>query len=55
MTMTLSIQILVYMAILAFMAFAWGYSKGHRDGLQLGMYRARSLARLADQAKDANR
>lgn len=51
MTTTLTIQIIVYMVILAFIAFAWGYSKGHRDGIIMGRIQARKLERLAKAAK----
>lgn len=51
MTTALSIQIIVYMAILAFISFAWGYSKGHRDGMLMGRIQARKLERLAKAAK----
>lgn len=43
MSTTLTIQILVYMGILAFLAFAWGYSKGHREGTLLGRRQAYRL------------
>ena len=46
MTTALSIQIIVYMMILAFIAFAWGYRKGHKDGILMGRIQARKLARL---------
>lgn len=36
MNTALTIQILVYMGILALIAFAWGYHLGHRDGLIMG-------------------
>ena len=49
MTTTLAIQIIVYMVILAFIAFAWGYSKGHRDGMLMGRIQARKLARMAKE------
>jgi hypothetical protein len=51
MTTTLSIQIVVYMVILAFIAFAWGYSKGHKDGMLMGRIQARKLERLAKAAE----
>jgi hypothetical protein len=51
MTTTLTIQIIVYMVILAFIAFAWGYSKGHKDGIIMGRIQARKLERLAKAAK----
>jgi heme/copper-type cytochrome/quinol oxidase subunit 2 len=51
MTTTLTIQIIVYMVILAFIAFAWGYSKGHKDGMLMGRIQARKLERLAKAAK----
>jgi thiamine transporter ThiT len=51
MSTALSIQIMVYMIILAFIAFAWGYSKGHRDGMLMGRIQARKLERLAKAAK----
>jgi hypothetical protein len=51
MTTALSIQIIVYMVILAFIAFAWGYSKGHKDGIIMGRIQARKLERLAKAAK----
>jgi len=51
MTTALSIQIVVYMVILAFIAFAWGYSKGHKDGMIMGRIQARKLERLAKAAK----
>lgn len=51
MTTTLAIQIIVYMVILAFIAFAWGYSKGHKDGIIMGRIQARKLERLAKAAK----
>jgi hypothetical protein len=51
MTTTLSIQIIVYMVILAFIAFAWGYSKGHKDGMLMGRIQARKLERLAKAVK----
>ena len=51
MTTALSIQIIVYMIILAFIAFAWGYSKGHKDGIIMGRIQARKLERLAKAAK----
>lgn len=50
MTTTLAIQIIVYMVILGFMAFAWGYSKGHRDGMLMGRIQARKLARMAKES-----
>lgn len=50
MTTALSIQIIVYMVILAFIAFAWGYSKGHKDGLQIGVIRGRSIRRATEKA-----
>ena len=55
MTQTLAIQILVYVSIIAFLTFAWGYSKGHRDGLQIGVTRGRALARATRRSEDANR
>lgn len=51
MSTALSIQIIVYMVILAFIAFAWGYSKGHKDGIIMGRIQARKLERLAKAAK----
>ena len=51
MTTALTAQIIVYMAILAFISFAWGYSKGHRDGIIMGRIQARKLERLAKAAK----
>jgi thiamine transporter ThiT len=51
MSTALSIQIVVYMIILAFIAFAWGYSKGHKDGIIMGRVQARKLERLAKAAK----
>jgi hypothetical protein len=51
MSTTLSIQIVIYMIILAFIAFAWGYSKGHKDGMLIGRIQARKLERLAKAAK----
>lgn len=51
MSRALEIQIIVYMIILAFIAFAWGYSKGHRDGIIMGRIQARKLERLAKAAK----
>jgi thiamine transporter ThiT len=51
MTTALSIQIIVYMIILAFIAFAWGYRKGHRDGMLMGRIQARKLERLAKAVK----
>jgi thiamine transporter ThiT len=51
MSTALSIQIVVYMIILAFIAFAWGYSKGHKDGILMGRIQARKLERLAKAAK----
>lgn len=51
MSTTLSIQIVVYMIILAFIAFAWGYSKGHKDGIIMGRIQARKLERIAKAAK----
>lgn len=46
MSTALSIQIVVYMIILAFIAFAWGYTKGHKDGVMIGRIQARKLQRL---------
>lgn len=51
MSTALSIQIVVYMIILAFIAFAWGYSKGHKDGIIMGRIQARKLERIAKAAK----
>ena len=51
MSQTLAVQILVYMMILAFLAFAWGYRKGHRDGMLMGRIQARKLERIAKAAK----
>ena len=51
MSQTLAVQILVYMMILAFLAFAWGYRKGHRDGIVMGRIQARKLERIAKAAK----
>lgn len=51
MSTALTAQIIVYMAILAFISFAWGYSKGHRDGIIMGRIQARKLERLAKAAK----
>lgn len=51
MSQTLAVQILVYMMILAFFAFAWGYRKGHRDGMLMGRIQARKLERMAKAAK----
>jgi thiamine transporter ThiT len=51
MTTALSIQIIVYMIILAFIAFAWGYSKGHKDGIIMGRIQARKLERMAKAAQ----
>jgi thiamine transporter ThiT len=51
MSTALSVQILVYMIILAFIAFAWGYHKGHRDGMLMGRIQARKLERLAKAVK----
>ena len=51
MTTALTIQIIVYMVILAFIAFAWGYRKGHKDGIIMGRIQARKLERLAKAAK----
>lgn len=55
MTRSLEVQILVYMSIISFLTFAWGYSKGHRDGLQVGVIRGRALARATRWSDDANR
>lgn len=51
MTRALEIQIIVYMVILAIIAFAWGYTKGHRDGVIIGRIQARKLERMAKAAK----
>lgn len=51
MSQTLAVQILVYMMILAFLAFAWGYRKGHRDGMLMGRIEARKLERIAKAVK----
>lgn len=51
MSQTLAVQILVYMVILAFLAFAWGYRKGHKDGVIIGRIQARKLERIAKAAK----
>lgn len=51
MTTTLTIQIIVYMVILAFISFAWGYRKGHKDGIIMGRIQARKLERLAKAVK----
>lgn len=51
MSQTLAVQILVYMMILAFLAFAWGYRKGHRDGMLMGRIEARKLERMAKAVK----
>jgi hypothetical protein len=51
MTNTLAIQIVVYMIILAGVAFAWGYSQGHKHGIVIGRIQARKLERLAKAAK----
>jgi hypothetical protein len=51
MSQTLAVQILVYMMILAFLAFAWGYRKGHKDGVIIGRIQARKLERIAKAAK----
>lgn len=51
MTTALTAQIIVYMAILAFISFAWGYSKGHKDGIIMGRIQARKLERLAKAVK----
>ena len=51
MTRTLEIQILVYMAIIAIIAFAWGYTRGHRDGVVIGRIQARKLERVARGGK----
>jgi hypothetical protein len=51
MTQTLQIQILVYMIILASIAYAWGYSQGHKHGIIIGRIQARKLERIAKAAK----
>jgi hypothetical protein len=51
MSTALTAQIIVYMAILAFISFAWGYSKGHKDGIIMGRIQARKLERLAKAVK----
>lgn len=51
MSQTLAIQIVVYMIILAFIAFAWGYSQGHKHGVIIGRIQARKLERMAKAAK----
>jgi hypothetical protein len=51
MSTALTAQIIVYMAILSFISFAWGYSKGHKDGIIMGRVQARKLERLAKAAK----
>ncbi len=51
MTQTLQIQILVYMIILALIAYAWGYSQGHKHGIIIGRIQARKLERMAKAAK----
>jgi hypothetical protein len=51
MSTALTAQIIVYMAILAFISFAWGYSKGHKDGIIMGRIQARKLERLTKAAK----
>lgn len=51
MSQTLAVQILVYMMILSFIAFAWGYRKGHRDGMIMGRIQARKLERIAKAVK----
>lgn len=52
MTTALEIQILVYMGILALIAFAWGYSKGHRDGKVIGRIQGRKQARHMASYRD---
>lgn len=51
MSQTLAIQILVYMIILAFIAYAWGYSRGHKNGVIIGRVQARKLERMAKAVK----
>ena len=43
MTRALEMQIIVYMIILATIAFMWGYSKGHREGASFGRRQAYKL------------
>lgn len=51
MTRALEIQILVYMIIFCTITFAWGYTRGHRDGVVIGRIQARKLERLARAGK----
>lgn len=43
MSTVLQIQIFVYMVVMAAIAFAWGYSKGHKEGVLLGRRHAYKL------------
>jgi hypothetical protein len=45
MSMTLQIQILIYIIIIAFMTGLYGYSKGFRDGKSLGYEKGRNIGR----------
>ena len=45
MSMTLQIQILIYIIIIAFLTGLYGYSKGFRDGKSLGYEKGRNIAR----------
>ena len=50
MTKAIEIQIIIYMVILAFIAFAWGYTKGHRDGKVIGAIQTRRNLRMIEKA-----
>jgi hypothetical protein len=45
MSMTLQIQIAIYMIIIAFLTGVWGYSQGFRDGKSKGYEIGRNIGR----------
>jgi hypothetical protein len=45
MSMTLQIQIAIYMIIIAFLTGVWGYSQGFRDGRSKGYEIGRNIGR----------
>jgi hypothetical protein len=45
MSMTLQIQIAIYMMIIAFLTGVWGYSQGFRDGRSKGYEIGRNIGR----------
>jgi hypothetical protein len=45
MSMTLQIQIAIYMIVIAFLTGVYGYSKGYRDGKSRGYEVGRNIGR----------